>query len=276
MVQILSDSSTLYSVSEGKDVGLVVVPLSVQINNKSYREFEDISSKEFLKIITEGHIPTSSQPSIGEKEEAYNAVNGEVIDLTMADGLSGTYQSAVIAKDMSNNPERIHVINTRTLCGPHRYIVNKALKLASEGKGVKEILSGIENSINVGRSFLIPYDFAFLKRGGRLSPLAATLGGLLRIIPILELSEDGKSLLKFGVKKTYKKAVMDIIEVMKNDGVDDSYDVSISHAGNDEWTDITIDLIKKELGINVSVYDLSPAFITQGGPGCVAIQYCKK
>ncbi|MDD6005246.1 MAG: DegV family protein [Firmicutes bacterium] len=276
MVQILSDSSTLYSVSEGKDVGLVVVPLSVQINNKSYREFEDISSKEFLKIIAEGHIPTSSQPSIGEKEEAYNAVNGEVIDLTMADGLSGTYQSAMIAKDMSNNPERIHVINTRTLCGPHRYIVNKALKLASEGKGVKEILSGIENSINVGRSFLIPYDFAFLKRGGRLSPLAATLGGLLRIIPILELSEDGKSLLKFGVKKTYKKAVMDIIEVMKNDGVDDSYDVSISHAGNDEWTDITIDLIKKELGINVSVYDLSPAFITQGGPGCVAIQYCKK
>ena len=276
MVQILSDSSTLYSVSEGKDVGLVVVPLSVQINNKSYREFEDISSKEFLKIIAEGHIPTSSQPSIGEKEEAYNAVNGEVIDLTMADGLSGTYQSAMIAKDMSNNPERIHVINTRTLCGPHRYIVNKALKLASEGKGVKEILSGIENSINIGRSFLIPYDFAFLKRGGRLSPLAATLGGLLRIIPILELSEDGKSLLKFGVKKTYKKAVMDIIEVMKNDGVDDSYDVSISHAGNDEWTDITIDLIKKELGINVSVYDLSPAFITQGGPGCVAIQYCKK
>lgn len=276
MVQILSDSSTLYSVSEGKDVGLVVVPLSVQINNKSYREFEDISSKEFLKIIAEGHIPTSSQPSIGEKEEAYNAVNGEVIDLTMADGLSGTYQSAMIAKDMSNNPERIHVINTRTLCGPHRYIVNKALKLASEGKGVKEILSGIENSINVSRSFLIPYDFAFLKRGGRLSPLAATLGGLLRIIPILELSEDGKSLLKFGVKKTYKKAVMDIIEVMKNDGVDDSYDVSISHAGNDEWTDITIDLIKKELGINVSVYDLSPAFITQGGPGCVAIQYCKK
>ena len=276
MVQILSDSSTLYSVSEGKDVGLVVIPLSVQINNKSYREFEDISSKEFLKIIAEGHIPTSSQPSIGEKEEAYNAVNGEVIDLTMADGLSGTYQSAMIAKDMSNNPERIHVINTRTLCGPHRYIVNKALKLASEGKGVKEILSGIENSINVGRSFLIPYDFAFLKRGGRLSPLAATLGGLLRIIPILELSEDGKSLLKFGVKKTYKKAVMDIIEVMKNDGVDDSYDVSISHAGNDEWTDITIDLIKKELGINVSVYDLSPAFITQGGPGCVAIQYCKK
>ena len=276
MVQILSDSSTLYSVSEGKDVGLVVVPLSVQINNKSYREFEDISSKEFLKIIAEGHIPTSSQPSIGEKEEAYNAVNGEVIDLTMADGLSGTYQSAMIAKDMSNNPERIHVINTRTLCGPHRYIVSKALKLASEGKGVKEILSGIENSINVGRSFLIPYDFAFLKRGGRLSSLAATLGGLLRIIPILELSEDGKSLLKFGVKKTYKKAVMDIIEVMKNDGVDDSYDVSISHAGNDEWTDITIDLIKKELGINVSVYDLSPAFITQGGPGCVAIQYCKK
>lgn len=276
MVQIISDSSTLYSVTQGKDVGLVVVPLSVQINNKAYREFEDISSKEFLEIIAEGHIPTSSQPSIGKKEEAYNAVNGEVIDLTMADGLSGTYQSALMARDMANNPELIHVINTKTLCGPHRYIVNKALKLSDEGKSVKEIIAGIEPSISIGRSFLIPYDFAFLKRGGRLSPLAATLGGLLRIIPILELSEDGKSLMKFGVKKTYKKAVNDIIEVMKNDGVDNSFDVSISHAENDEWTNITVEMIKKELGVEVSVYDLSPAFITQGGPGCVAIQYCKK
>lgn len=276
MVQILSDTSALYSVTQGKKLNLVVVPLSVQINNKAYREFEEISSKAFLEIIRDGHIPTSSQPSIGEKEAAYNSIKDEIIDLTMADGLSGTYQSALMAKDMADNPDHIHVINTKTLCGPHRYIVNKALKLANEGKSASEIIENLEPSINNGRSFLIPYDFEFLKRGGRLSPLAATLGGLLRIIPILELAEDGKSLLKFGVKKTYKKAVMDIIEVMKKDGVDESYDVSISHADHDEWKDITIELIERELGIKVNVYELSPAFITQGGPGCVAIQYCKK
>lgn len=275
MVNIVSDSSTLYSVSEANKIGLTVVPLSVHINNKSYIEFEEISSKEFVDIINEGHLPTSSQPSIGEKELAYRKLEGDILDLSLADGLSGTYQSALMASKMVEG-KRIEVINTKTLCGPHRYIINKALALAMQNKSIDEIINEIIPSIENGSSFLIPSDFSYLKRGGRLSPLAATLGGLMKIVPILEISEDGKQINKFGIKKTYKKAILEIANTMKERKVDDTYFISISHASNIEGAMYAKEILETSLNTEVQIYDLSPVFITHGGPGCVAIQYCKK
>ena len=66
MVRIISDTSTLYSTQQARDAGFAVSPLSVTIAGRSYREFDEISSDEFVAIINEGHMPTSSQPAIGE------------------------------------------------------------------------------------------------------------------------------------------------------------------------------------------------------------------
>ena len=63
MVRIVSDTSTLYSTAQAEQAGFAVSPLSVTINGKSYREFDEISSEQFVSIIHEGHMPTSSQPA---------------------------------------------------------------------------------------------------------------------------------------------------------------------------------------------------------------------
>lgn len=276
MVKIISDSSTMYSSKEGEELGIKILPLSVIIDQKMYHELDELNSEQFVQKIQEGFMPSTSQPPIGMKEEAYRSSTEEVLDLTMADGLSGTYHSALMAKDMVENNEHIHVLNTKTLCGPHRYIVNKALEFAKKGHTVKEIIEHIQPSIDNGSSFLIPRDFQYLKRGGRLSPVAATLGGLVKIVPILEISKDGTSLEKFGIKKTFKKAMLDIIETMKERHVDENYEIFVSHALNPEWRDIALRLLKEHFHDRIHLYTLSPAFITQGGPGCIAIQYCKK
>ena len=65
MVRIISDSSTMLNVKEGKEHGITISPLSVTINGKSYRELEEITAEEFIKLINEGFMPTTSQPSIG-------------------------------------------------------------------------------------------------------------------------------------------------------------------------------------------------------------------
>ena len=65
MVRIISDTSTLYSTRQAREAGFAVSPLSVTIGGKSYREFDEISSDEFVEIINQGHMPTSSQPAIG-------------------------------------------------------------------------------------------------------------------------------------------------------------------------------------------------------------------
>ena len=79
MVHIVSDTSTLYSTAQAKEAGFTVAPLSVTIAGKSYREFDEISSEEFVEIIRQGHMPTSSQPAIGEVEDMYNQFPGEEI-----------------------------------------------------------------------------------------------------------------------------------------------------------------------------------------------------
>ena len=72
MIRIVSDSSALYSKKDGQAKGVTIAPLIVTINGKTYREYEDISTEEFINIINEGHIPVSSQPAIGEVLNIYD------------------------------------------------------------------------------------------------------------------------------------------------------------------------------------------------------------
>lgn len=90
MIQLITDSSALcHADAEALDVK--ICNLQITINQQTYKEFETITSPELLNMIKEGHLPTSSQPIIGEKIELYEKAEGDVIDIAMADGLSGTY-----------------------------------------------------------------------------------------------------------------------------------------------------------------------------------------
>ena len=131
MVKIISDTSTLYSTAQAIEAGFRVSPLTVTIAGNTYKEFDDINSDEFVSIIKQGHLPISSQPAIGDVVALYEEYpEDEILNISMAMGLSGTYQSAVSAAELCGGGERIQVINTRTLCGPHRYLVEKAVEMA--------------------------------------------------------------------------------------------------------------------------------------------------
>lgn len=278
MVQIISDSSTLYSKAEGEAIGLEISPLSIMINGENYREFETITSEELIAKIEKGGIPSSSQPPIGEKIDLYNryGANGEVIDITIAQGLSGTYDTALSAKEICDYAANITVFNSQTLCGPQRTLTDAALKMAKEGMGREAIVKMLEESAKTDVSFLIPFDFAFLQRGGRLSKAAAGLGGLLKLIVCMRKSDDGKSLEKHSINRTLKKAFASIIDELKKREVDETYHFAISHAINPEMADkMKEELLRHYPKADIKIYPLSPAFITQGGPGCCALQAIK-
>ncbi|MCF0106527.1 MAG: DegV family protein [Holdemanella sp.] len=273
-MKIICDSASLFEPSMEEEFGIKVFPLNVTINNKTYKEFAEIDRKTFINQIYEGHLPTSSQPSIGEVLDFFEDCDEETIAITMADGLSGTYQSFVGAKQsLEGNADHIHIINSRTLCGPERLLVLKALKLKDEGCTAEEIIEQLNYSMDRHSSFLIPKDYDFLKRGGRLTPVAATVAGLLKVVPVLQETEDGKRLEKFALKRTFKAAVMDIIDYFKKMNVDENYTISISHADALDIAQKAVGWIQEALpSTKVEVYELSPVFITQGGPGCVSIQ----
>lgn len=278
MIRIISDSSTLYSVEKGKNNNIDIAPLSITINNKTYLENEEIDTEELIEIINEGYIPSSSQPVVGEVINLYNKYpDDEIINISMADGLSGTYNSACMAKNMVDNPQRIEVINSKTLCVPQKYLADTAVKLVKLGKNKEEIVSEINNLIETSKSFLIPKDFDYLVRGGRLSSLMGKIAGVIKLVPVVTLAEDSKSLVKFTTARTLKKAIEKICDTLVENNVDENYKIYISHAcAEDLANDIKKLIADKINNADIEIYKLGPAFTTQGGPGCVAIQTIKK
>ena len=275
MVRIVSDTSTMYSTTQAEAAGFFVSALSVTIAGKSYKEYDEISSDEFVDIIRQGHMPTSSQPAIGDVEALYNRFTGdEIINVVMAHGLSGTYTSAVAAAQLCDHADTISVINTRTLCGPHRYMVEKCVQWAQKGMSREEILTGLNALMDSAKSFLVPADFDYLRRGGRLSPLVSYMGKAANLTPIMTQTDNGERLTPASIKRGFPHAVKYIVGELKKANVNKGWRIYITHAGAPEKAQLAMDALKEALPEAVcEILPLSPAFITQGGPGCVAVQY---
>ena len=275
MVRIVSDTSTLYSTTQAQEAGFAVSPLSVTINGKSYREFDEISSEDFVGIIHQGHMPTSSQPAIGEVAELYRRYAGEeIVNIAMAAGLSGTYNSAVAAAELEDNSENITVINSRTLCGPHRYLVEQAVAWARAGASRAEITKKANALMDTAKSYLVPADFDYLRRGGRLSPLVSYVGKAANLTPVMTQTENGERLTIASIRRGFPHAVKYLVKELEKAGVGKGWKVQISHAAAPDKAQMALDALKAAIPeADFCILPLSPAFITQGGPGCVAVQY---
>ena len=276
MVQIVTDSSTLITVAEGKEMGIDVLPLCININDEDYRDLQ-VDMDDFYGKIAKGGIPKSSQPPVGEFVEAFKQHAGKkILNIAMAHGLSGTYQSACGAKEIADNKDDIEVFNTRTLCGPHRYMVEKALAMKNAGATMEEILHALDECRAHCHSYLIVQDFDFLRRGGRLTPVAAKFASALNVKPILEQVEEGTRLGIHGVARTVKGAAKNIKTQLQKRGIGEGYLISISHARAEKDALEIAEVMRETFTkAKVEILDLSPAFITQGGPGCIAVQYVK-
>lgn len=274
MVRIFSDTSTLYSSARAQKAGFSVSPLSVTIDGNSYREFDEITSEQFVELIRQGNMPSSSQPSVGDVAALYQQFpEDDILNIAMADGLSGTYASAVAAAKLCENSGSITVLNTRTLCGPHRFLVERAVELAAQGKPVADIVSHLEGLMDTGKSYLIPADFAYLRRGGRLSPLVSYVGQAAKLAPVLTQTEDGRQLVIAGVRRSFANAVQYVGNALQALGVGEHWQVYITHASAPQLADQAHTLLKGLFPAAVfEIHPLSPVFITQGGPDCVAIQ----
>ena len=275
MVRIVSDTSTLYSTAQAREAGFAVSPLSVTIAGNSYREFDEISSQRFVEIIREGNMPTSSQPALGEVTALYEEFAGEeILNIAMAAGLSGTYQSAESAARLCDNSADITVVNTRTLCGPHRYMVEKAVEMAQAGATKEELITWLNARMDSAKSYLMPADFDYLRRGGRLSPLVSHVGKMVGLAPVMTQTEDGCRLTVAGIRRGYTHAIKYVVDALKKRGVGAGWRVYISHAAAEGKAQQALKMLKEAMPDAVyEILPLSPAFITQGGPECVAVQY---
>ena len=210
-----------------------------------------------MALIRQGHMPTSSQPAIGEVMAMYEQFpEDEILNVAMADGLSGTYNSAVSAASLCPHADKITVLNTRTVCGPHRYMVEKALELAQKGLSVKEIVSHLEEKVAAAKSYLIPDDFDYLRRGGRLSPMVSYVGKTIKLTPVMTQTEDGCRIIAAVIRRGFHNAIKYVAEALKRREVGEGWRVYISHA----------DVLEKAEQMRAYLSNICPARLSRSIP----------
>lgn len=272
-MKIITDSGSMMSQAEAEALGVELIPLQVEVNGKNFRDYFEISSESFIQMIRNA-VPNSSQPAIGEVIGVFERTK-DALYIAMTKGLSSTYDSAA---GIQQHPEfkDITVFNSGTLAGPQKYLVELAARLVNNHTK-QEIIDRLEVCLSSCQSFLMPVDFDFLKRNGRLSGMAALMSGLLKIKPIVFHLPGMLKLEKFGVSRTWSQAVDSIIDKMIENKVDMKHKIYISHALNKEVAEQFRARIQARMSqIETEILALTPVMITQGGPGCVAIQYILK
>lgn len=276
-MKIIADTATLIPPCAGDAQGLTVIPVCVAINGRTYQDYTEVSSAEFLEMIRQGGIPSSSQPAIGDILDIMESTDEEMLFLTVGDGLSGGYQTTLGAKNLAADPGRIHVLDSRTLGGPLRYLANKAVALKDQGLPMAQIKERLQSCIESSISFVIPEDFEFLKRSGRLTPFTAKIGSTLKLLPVLTQTGDRKRIVPIGIRRSWKAAVEVILQQLQTRNLGADHLITICHAGVPQRAEQVLQQIKERFAaVDTEILELSPGLTTHGGPGCIVIQaICK-
>lgn len=217
-VAIVTDSSAYLPAELVQQYGIYVVPLNVHFNGRLYRDGIDIKEEEFFaKLATAAELPTTSQPSAGDFAQIFRqaAANADgIVAIVISSLLSGTYASALAAKEMLPDTP-IAVVDSRNTSMGLGFLVLAAAKAAQEGKTLGEIVALVESMIPKMRVFFVPDTLKYLAKGGRIGGAQALLGSVLSIKPILQLVNGRVEPLE--KVRTRSKALARIVELMRQE-----------------------------------------------------------
>ena len=213
-IGICTDSGSGITPEEGKRLGITVVPMPFRMGEEEYFEDINMSREEFFKRLLSGESVSTSQPAMKSVLEAWDKLleeNEEVVHIPLSSGLSGSTQTAIMLSQDEPYLGRVYVPDSRGVSVTQRMHCIFAKMLGEKGyngKQIRDILNRApgENGIYIGVQNL-----SYLKRGGRITPVAAAIGTLLQIKPVLAINEGGKldSYKKVRTERQVREAIME-------------------------------------------------------------------
>ena len=188
-VQFIIDSASDILPGEARELGLIHLPLTVLFGEETYRDAVDLTHEGFYEKLVENDVlPTTSQIPPGDFAAAYEKVveaGDEAVVITLSGKLSGTHQSAVIAAEEYEG--RVYVVDSGTIAIGLGILTEYALELADRGMTAQEIVRKLQRKREDIRLLALVDTLEYLKKGGRISSMAAVAGGLLNIKPVLTI-----------------------------------------------------------------------------------------
>ena len=278
---LLTDSCCDLSAEMAAELGVEILPLSLEMGGKSYRNYpdgRDIGFQEFYTRLRAGELATTSAANVGQFQEAMRPILAEgkdIVSINFSSALSTTYQSACIAaQDMKEEfPDaNIYVVDSLSASLGQGLLLYLAAHKKQEGLSAQELVQWVEdNKLHIDHWFTVD-DLNYLKMGGRLSAGAAFFGSMLSIKPVMHTSDEGKlvPVSKVRGRKASLKALIDKIAEL---GIEPSEQVMfICHADCEVEARAVAEEMKARYGVKeVYINYIGPVIGSHTGPNTMGL-----
>lgn len=277
-VSIVTDSTSYLPLEDRERWGITVVPLSVVLDGVTYVEDSPEAEKYYEALAASKAFPTTSQPSANALVEAFGepvARGDEVVAVFLSSDMSGTYSTALLARDMvlAEHPDAvIEVVDSRSNCMELGFAVLAAAEAVDKGASASEAADAARKMIARTRFLFVPETLEYLHRGGRMGGAQALIGTLLQIRPILTVV-DGRTEV-FAKVRTKRKALSEIAAAFARDIEAKGFGGAVVHHIDDEPEGALLASLAEEvIGQPVRVIALGPAIGSHVGPGTAGLVY---
>ncbi|HET6785810.1 MAG TPA: DegV family protein [Erysipelotrichaceae bacterium] len=277
-IAVLTDSGSGISQIESKELGIFVLPLLVVVEGKTYLDGIEIQLNELYTLLSEKKHPKTSTPLYQSIENMLIKIKNlgytDVIALPLSSGLSSTYQSIALASQEVNLNH--HLIEIYSTCMIQNHCAKLAQKLVNENKQLDEIISELNRVISLSNTIILPNDLEYLKQGGRLTPLAASLASMFKIRPVLQLNQSVSGKIDVLSKvRTERKALETAIDTLDSTFSGKSVSIYIIHSAADERCELTKQLLigKGYSESSIQIHAIAAVIASHTGLDCLGIQF---
>ena len=278
-VRIITDSAADFDAAVAKRRRIDVVPMTIQFGSAAFLAGKNLSNEVFFQLLKEGkENPSTSQPApaafLRIFEEA-RAAGDQVVAILISGALSGTLQSAEIAKGMCEY-DPIYIVDSRSATAGMQILINLACKLRDSGLPAAAIAEEIDRQKDKVRIFAVIDTLEYLRRGGRLSGFQAGLGAVTRLKPTIAVRDGVVSIVgkSFGTAA----AVKHLLKMLEEHPIDDDFPSYFLYSDDKSREELLLPKLREQgrLPRRLHYCGIGPAIGTHIGPGALGIAYIER
>jgi DegV family protein with EDD domain len=275
MIKFVTDSTAYLPEAYVQQHDIRVVPLYVHFGEEAHREGVELSNEEFYsRLKAAPELPTTSQPSAGEFYQVFQELldgGHEVVTLTISSKLSGTWNSAMAAKEMLPDAP-VSIVDSLSTSAGLQLMVEAAVQAATEGASRDEIVRHIEAIVPKMYLLFVVDTLEYLAKGGRIGNAKAFLGTVLKVKPILFLQHGAiEPLEQVRSKRKAVSRMLDLVEEYVGSDAAQAKAVVVNTLAPEEAWQFAQEM-QARLGCALpSVSDIGPVIGTHTGPGVVGV-----
>lgn len=277
-IRIVTDSGADLESAEFSQYQVELVPLGLTIDGRIYSANQQFNKADFFRMLEMAKVfPKTSQPAPSAFEVLFEDARqkgDQVVYISIASALSGTYQTATVVKGLGEY-DNVFIVDSRTATLCQKLLVLHGAKLRDQGKTAEQIVAALEQLRGRVRVYAGLDTLEYLRKGGRLGRAAASLGTLARIKPVVTVGKDG-SVQVAGKCMGIGRAMKEIQSLLEKNPADPDYPIYGVYSGTQDHVMELLDRLGMQDTVQGRIYGLGPVIGAHIGPGAYGIVYVEK